>query len=338
MAGKSDSLQRKLLEDIRNGVLKPGQAIPSRNQLCRKYQISRTTVDRAINRLLEAGYLSANQGSRTYVRQADPDSSLKQLYIVYQWPWTSPNLSGEHFFNPLSCPLPLTGIGGNDVGMNYAKLAAPGSAVIWDSPSMNALYFMESLANAGVPQIMINRDYTGFNYVATDPRASLREGLAWMLIEAGREITLLTRPNDHTRPYMAERTIAFYETAIELGAKLTGGSIFSRNVHNIPHEIAAIAHELFLGVKPARGIVILNQEFAIPLVSCGMALGKQPGRDYFLLMFDYYDELKNYHGIGMMRQQRELMRSETLRWLTGGYAERRDPFHHKIKTELLICS
>lgn len=336
MAGKSDSLQRKILEDIQNGVLKPGQPIPSRNQLCRKYQISRTTVDRAINRLLKAGYLTANQGSHTYVRQAKPDTSLKQLYIVYQWQWTPSSHSNEHFFNPLNCPLAVTGLNANDIGMHYSKLATPGSAIIWDSPSMNALYFMESLGHAGTPQIMINRDYTGFNYVATDPRASLREGLAWMMIEAGREITLLTRPNDHTRPYMAERTIAFYETAVELGAKLTGSSIFSRNIQNIPHEIAAIAHELFLGVKPARGIVILNQEFAIPLVSCGMALGKQPGRDYFLLMFDYYDELKNYHGIGMMRQQWELMRSETLRWLTGGYAERREAFQHKVKTELII--
>ncbi len=335
MPGKSDSLQRKILDDIKNGVLKPGKPIPSRNQLCLKYQISRTTVDRAINRLIEAGYLSATQGSRTLVRQATPGKHLEKLYVIYQHVRSNTNLDGQ-FFNQVNCPLPVTAIDEEDVGLYFAKLSAPEAAVIWNCPGMESLYFMKSLANAGVPQILINRDYAPYNYVATDPRASFREGLAWLLIESGRDITLLARPNDHTRPYMAERTIAFYETAVELGARLTGSSIYSRDIKDVPKEIAAVAQELFLGVKPARGIVLLNQEFAIPLITCGVALGKQPGRDYFLLTFDYYAELKNYPGVGMLRQQFDLMHSEAYRWLGGGYAERGESFKIKLKAELVV--
>ncbi|MPN43335.1 hypothetical protein SDC9_190894 [bioreactor metagenome] len=39
----------------------------------------------------------------------------------------------------------------------------------------------------------------------------------------------------------------------------------------------------------------------------------------------------------MMRQQNELMRSEALRWLIGGYAKSKEPFRHRIKAELIIC-
>lgn len=336
MAGKSDSLQQKILEDIRNGTLKPGKPIPSRNQLCRKYQIARTTVDRAVNRLIAGGYLNAVRGSRTVVRQASPNRRLERLCIVYQ-DVRSGVIFGEQFFKQVNCPLPVTAIGEEDAGVCFARMSAPGTAVIWNCPGLESLYFMKSLANAAIPQILINRDFVGYNYVATDQRASIREGLAWLLIEAGRDITLLARPNDHTRPYMAERTIAFYESAVELGARLTGSSIYSRDIRDIPQEIAAVAQELFLGVKPARGIVLLNQEFVIPLVTCGVALGKQPGRDYFLLTFDYYDELRNTPGIGMLRQQFDLMRSEASRWLTGGYAERGEPFQVKLKAEFMVC-
>lgn len=337
MAGKSDSLQRKILEDIRNGLLKAGQPIPSRNQLCRKYQISRTTVDRAVNRLIAGGYLSATQGSRTLVRRVCPDKSLERLYIVYQNIRPNTNFS-DQFFKQVNCPLPITAIDEEEAGMYFAKMCTPGTAVIWNCPGMESLYFMKSLATANIPQILINRDYAGYNYAATDPRASFREGLAWMLIEAGRDITLLARPNDHTRPYMAERTIAFYETAVELGARLSGSSIYSRDIQDIPQEIAAVAQELFLGVKPARGIVLLNQEFAIPLVTCGIALGKKPGQDYFLLTFDYYDELIGYPGVGMLRQQFDLMHSEAYRWLSGGYAESGEPFQVKLKAEFIVSA
>ena len=337
MAGKSDSLQQKILEDIRNGILKPGKPIPSRNQLCRKYQISRTTVDRAVNRLIESGYLSAVQGSRTIVRRSSPGHPLERLCVVYQNIRTGA-VSGDQFFKQVNCPLPATVIGEEDAGVHFARMCAPGTAVIWNCPGLESLYFIRSLANASVPQILINRDFASYNYVATDQRASIREGLAWLLIEAGRDITLLARPNDHTRPYMAERTIAFYESAVELGARLSGSSIYSRNINDIPQEIAAIAQELFLGVKPARGIVLLNQEFVLPLVTCGIALGKQPGRDYFLLTFDYHEELRNTPGIGMLRQQFDLMRSEASRWLSAGYAERGELFQVKLKAEFTVYS
>ncbi len=335
MTVKSDSLQQKILDDIRNGILQPGKPIPSRNQLCRKYQFSRTTVDRAIRRLIAGGYLSAVQGSRTIVRPGGPDNPLERLFIIYPSAQNTPGF-GDQFFKQVNCPLPVTAINEEDAGVYFARMCMPGTAVIWNCPGLESLYFMKSLRNAGIPQILINRDFAGYNYVATDQRASIREGLAWLLIEAGRDITLLTRPSQTTRPYMGERTIAFYESAVELGARLSGSRIHCRDIHDIPQEIAAVAQELFLGVKPARGIVLLNQEFAIPLVTCGVALGKRPGRDYFLLTFDYYDELKGYPGLGMLRQQFDLMRSEAYRWISGGYAERGEPFQVKLKAEFIV--
>ena len=49
--------------------------MPSRQELCARFQCTRTTVDRAINDLIEQGYLYARQGSGTYVAETETNKS-----------------------------------------------------------------------------------------------------------------------------------------------------------------------------------------------------------------------------------------------------------------------
>lgn len=60
-------LREVLVEDIQNGIYKPGDRIPSELDLCKQYDLSRPTVRQAISDLVADGILSIEKGKGTYV-------------------------------------------------------------------------------------------------------------------------------------------------------------------------------------------------------------------------------------------------------------------------------
>ena len=60
-------LEGILLEMIESGELKPGDMIPSENELSKKYGISRMTAKKAIDSLTIKGLVERTQGKGTYV-------------------------------------------------------------------------------------------------------------------------------------------------------------------------------------------------------------------------------------------------------------------------------
>jgi DNA-binding LacI/PurR family transcriptional regulator len=64
---KTGLMERALREAIEQGKFAPGSAIPSERQLMEEHALSRTTVRRAIDALVEAGRLERRPGSGTFV-------------------------------------------------------------------------------------------------------------------------------------------------------------------------------------------------------------------------------------------------------------------------------
>ena len=64
-------LKEILQNDIKNGVYKPGDLIPTELMLMEQYELSRTTVRQAINALVYEGYLSRKKGVGTTVLPLD---------------------------------------------------------------------------------------------------------------------------------------------------------------------------------------------------------------------------------------------------------------------------
>jgi DNA-binding LacI/PurR family transcriptional regulator len=61
-------VKEKLINDIKQ--MQPHDRLPSRTGLVKKYQVARTTIDRAISELIGEGYLYSRDGSGTYVAEA----------------------------------------------------------------------------------------------------------------------------------------------------------------------------------------------------------------------------------------------------------------------------
>lgn len=61
-------LKEKILQDISNQIYKPGDKIPSQNELAKLYDVSRVTVKQALNELIYSGILSTHKGKGTFVK------------------------------------------------------------------------------------------------------------------------------------------------------------------------------------------------------------------------------------------------------------------------------
>ena len=338
---KSQMLQDMILNEVRAGRYKPGEPIPSRNQLCRKYHCSRNTVERAITALKQKGCLVSNQGgaTRVAVQPDDPVPGVPpKLFVVsggmaHEY---SDRSIRELFFPDLESRIDVRVIRESDLLRYIDIVAHPGAAVIWVMPEIASLWAMRHLEYSGVPQLLINRNYPNCNFAATDTAASIREGMGWLREIAGTDCAMVSGCADLSMPYLADRLIAFYESAAALSIPLSPDRLHVFPVRDLPAQVSETGRSLFASGKPPRGIVVLDARLTVPLVTVGHMYGMTPGRDYFLLTFDYQPALVKYNGIGMLRQQYGKLYLEAQRWLREGYASRGEPFRSAIPAELVF--
>lgn len=76
-----DQLYGQLLEQIVSGALKEGDKLPSENQICRAFEVSRPTVREALMRLNADGLVTTRHGSGTFVERR-PSDHLTRLARV----------------------------------------------------------------------------------------------------------------------------------------------------------------------------------------------------------------------------------------------------------------
>lgn len=338
MSGKVNALHGRIVAEIDGGALPVGGKLPSRQQLVRKYGFSRSTVDRALARLVAEGRIEGRRGSGSYVLPPPPAGPIRKLCIVtlpmhssYEV-WTRDRLARE-----AEIRVPCRIFDEDDLLLRLDELTAPGTAVIWDQVSLYTLPFMRHVARAGNPQLLLNRRYRDYDFVASDQKAALHEALAWLMIEGGRDIAMLSAAATPEEPYLYDRIQAFYESAAELGARFTPDSILCRSFSDIPGEIAEFGRQLFVTVRETRAITVLSWALALPLITCGLAYGKRPGRDYRLVCFDRIPELPAAAGVCLIRQRYELIIMEAMRWLSQ-YAGTGKPFRRTVKPELIVAA
>jgi GntR family transcriptional regulator len=73
-------IQEKILKEITDGVLKPGDKILSEHQLSEKYQVSRPTARSAVTELVNKGYLFRKQGRGTFVQKPRIENSQENFH------------------------------------------------------------------------------------------------------------------------------------------------------------------------------------------------------------------------------------------------------------------
>lgn len=81
---KYEQVAQAIRNRIQDGTYTLKSALPDQMQLCKEFDASRITIKRALNLLIEEGYLYSRQGSGTYVmKNALAKSALDSQYDVY---------------------------------------------------------------------------------------------------------------------------------------------------------------------------------------------------------------------------------------------------------------
>lgn len=342
MFTKVDILKDKILSDINSGSLKPGDALPSRHKFMKKYGCARGSIDAAIDELRRGGYIYSAQGKGTFVAEKVIGKNINKLFIIdpilVDGQYTNSDVRYSKIFLDIGGEIPCNAFYSNEVEIRMSDLVQPGSGVVWSTPKADKMNSMVYLRNAGIPQILIGRTYSDFNYVTTDAQRSIDEGISWLLSQdADKHIAFVADENLPDYPYIAERKIAFYEACVKYGAQLTSDYLFNVNRSESVHmQLGKIADRLFKTDGAPKLICALSIGHVNTLLSLAMAFGKIPGKDFYLLCFDDQTGLSEYDGVARMQQNWDKMNELAAQWALSKDQRILNDYKVKIKTELKI--
>ena len=82
-------LKERVVAMLLDGVLKPGDALPSVRQVAAEYQLNPITVSRAFQELADEGLVEKRRGLGMFVLDGAPQqllSSERQRFLTEEWP------------------------------------------------------------------------------------------------------------------------------------------------------------------------------------------------------------------------------------------------------------
>ena len=328
-----------IMHEIRSGNCPVGSRISSQMVLTRKLNCSRTTVERGIARLIAAGVLESRRGSGTFVCAQVSQFDIAEVAVITGAVDHSQRTSFvDMFLNLDTNRLPIRWMTVEAAYSNITEFRRRRSAVISYMPDPPQLMLLEELKSMNVPILIINRTFEGFDYVATDTEASLREGISWLLGKAGGSAAMVSYIPRQTRPYLAERIICAYELCMEFGISLPPERIIKRDFNLPAAECeAVIADLLFRNQKNPLAIILPNCELGAYCLNAAARCGKVCGKDFFMLSFDsIYTDGAQPAGTGALHQNYTQFQPRIEEWLRQVTSGSRQPYHALVKARLRI--
>lgn len=82
-------LKERVIEMMLDGVLKPGDALPSVRQVAAEYQLNPITVSRAYQELADENVVEKRRGLGMFVTEGAPQQLLaseRQQFLTQEWP------------------------------------------------------------------------------------------------------------------------------------------------------------------------------------------------------------------------------------------------------------
>ncbi|HCE46108.1 MAG TPA: hypothetical protein DET40_21395 [Lentisphaeria bacterium] len=336
MFSKVELLKEKILDDIKSGRIKKSEAIPSRFSLMHRYSFSRGTVDRAMMELAKDGFLYSRQGSGTFVADKHESSAINQVYLAGNYGLrTGADSETADLAAKIQQHMPCYLYNINDIKTSLGKIARPGNAVIWQRPSYEQLMAMKYLASAGASQLLIGRTFGDFDHVTTDAYDGIRSGMKWLISKGCKWIAFVTPENNPDSPYIAERQIAFFEIAVELGINLDMDMVFKKQFKDFKADLDYVSARLFKSGKVPDAVFSTYIPLAYPLMTIADSLGLKTGKDFKFLTFDHEPRLDGWKGVGMLKQPWEEMGDKAVEWLLRKGRNRKVAFKIKISPKLL---
>lgn len=88
---RSTYIANHLRNMIFTGALKPGDRLPTEEQLCKHFGVSRTTLRESVQMLRVSGLLDVTPGRGSFIRLPDPSTLMKDLALLGQYSTMNPS-------------------------------------------------------------------------------------------------------------------------------------------------------------------------------------------------------------------------------------------------------
>lgn len=196
-------IKEHLKEKIQNG--KPGQRLPSENELCKLFNVSHVTVQKAIKDLLDEAPIIRKKGKGTFVKTFKHKNSTRLISIVLPLGYNPEDdflfpiirrlvdeFKNQHI-NLLIIPFKKKRM------IDFHNL----SGIFWIAPFESQQKTIEEISLTGVPIIVINRiiEKPSVNYVSTDHYLGGKLGTEYLISKGHRKIAFIGLIRDNTCTY-----------------------------------------------------------------------------------------------------------------------------------------
>lgn len=178
---KYEKVKLAILKDIRDGKLTPGDKLPIREELVKKYGTTRTTIDKAISGLVSENVLTASRRHGTFV--AAKKMSRKIALIS----WKKSIARHSNYFGDRYNYFSLFGTLMERLKDNIFKIIEPEEIndnpqilndydyILWNALPLDILNDLVEKLNCRDKIILLNRYYEGFHFASTNHQESARK-------------------------------------------------------------------------------------------------------------------------------------------------------------------
>lgn len=293
-------------EQIRSGKWKPGKRLPSENQLCKQFDVSRITIRGAMDKLVEEGVVFRIQGRGSFVaeeagigepakydygRGASGDGELQTVAVILprlRGLLTNSLLAGvERALEPSRFRMLLLTTDDSqereEIKLREALRAGARGLIVYPAEGQTYSEEMLRLTLDRYPIVVIDRYVRGVptHCVCSDHIAGAYEATEHLLRLGHRRIGFVTTPYEGTTS-LEERLEGFRQALNDYGVVLDRSLVLERAE---PDAIAA-----FLASSPnVTALFAVNEQIGQMAIRAAEAAGMRVPDDLSVVFFDDYD-------------------------------------------------
>ncbi|MCX7704890.1 MAG: GntR family transcriptional regulator [bacterium] len=283
-----------LIEKIESS--NPGDKLPSENELCQQFNVSRITVQRAIKDLLEEKLILRKKGKGTFVVPSiiKHTSTAKTIKIIFP---AGGDPEDDFLFPIIRCLLDQFGSNGFEFSLmpweqGKQKIDFSGcSGVFWIAPNKKDFNKIEEISLKGIPLIVINRVMENFvNFVSTDHYKAGLMGAEYLISKGHTNIGFVGLIKDNTCSSQMYRGYCnvIENSHVKISSHFTV-SAFINSKLEINQSFHKQLSEMLERYKPT-GLFVAGELFLSSVLKIVEKKNLVPGRDIDIVLSDEVPE------------------------------------------------
>lgn len=305
-------LKSYLEEEIRTS--KPGQRLPSENEICKRFGVSRITVQRALRDLREVAPIIRKKGKGTFVLPVLNHKSIETKTVKMVFPFGyNPE---DDFLFPITKALIKEFMGSRLNLMisplkNHKKIQEDFSnlaGVFWIAPFKSHYKTIEEIVLRGIPVIVINRviENPDINYVSTDHYSGALIGTRLLLTHHDRiGFVGLIRNNTCLTHHYEGYCFALEEAGKKVQKGLIVHAMVDRKLQLIESHLEDGLNKMFSEFKP-DALLVAGEIFIEVVIKFLQKKKIVPGKDIDIVCLgDFPAETPYYENITRIIQPLE---------------------------------